>query len=142
STGLSPSSALAFRDEDGAFAWQALAELRSAISENIDVGLKYRYFQTGKLNFGPFCRISCGTTPSFDLNGKFHSHSLMASLIYNFAGAVAPAPPPPPALPPPPPPPATQTCPDGSVILATSVCPPPPAPPPPPPPVERGERGE
>ena len=95
----------------------------------MDVGLKYRYFQTGNLDFGE---------DDFDVDGKWKSHSLLASLIFNF-GAPVPPPPPPVVEAPPPPPPATQTCPDGSVILATDVCPAPPPPPPPPPPApERG----
>ena len=118
-----------FSESDRALAWQLIGQLRYAISPSMDVGLKYRYFQTGKLDFGD---------TDFDLDGKWKSHSLLASLIFNFG---APLPPPPPVVvaPPPPPPPATQTCPDGSVILATDVCPAPPPPPPPPPPApERG----
>ena len=117
------------------FAWQLLAEARYAVSPQFDVGLKYRYFNAGKLNRS----FDDGDGGIVRANTKFHSHSVMLSLIYNFA----PPPPPPPAPPPPPPPaPATQTCPDGSVIDATATCPaPPPPPPPPPPPTERGERG-
>ena len=104
----------------------------------MNLGLKYRYFQTDRLNFtndfGDFSSVE---------RGHFSSHSLLASLIFNF-GAPAPmemAPPPPP--PPPPAPEPTLTCPDGSVIPASSACPAPPPPPPPPPaPVERGERGQ
>lgn len=132
---------LSFRSGDRAMAWQALAEVRKPISDAVDVGLKYRYFQTSKLHFGPFCQTTCGAVVGpYETRGKFRSHSLLASVIFNFGMAVA-APPPAPVevAPPPPPPPATQTCPDGSVILATSSCPLPP--PPPPPPVERGERG-
>ena len=133
--------------EDSAFAWQGIAGLRYAVSPNVDLGLKYRYFNTGKLNFGdsdalvcgPFTQIACEET-GITTRGKFRSHSLMLSLIYNF---YTPPPPPPPVEvappPPPPPPPATQTCPDGTVILATEMCPAPPPPPPPPPPApERG----
>ncbi len=140
-------------DKDNAWAWQLLAGVRYAISPNIDAGLKYRYFRTGKLNFrdefvfAPGA-TTCGTVPCsggtafFDASDNFSSHSVLLSLIYNFAAAEAPPapPPPPPPAPPPPAAPATQTCPDGSVILATSTCPAPP-PPPPPPPTERGERG-
>ena len=144
----------ALNDGDSAWAWQLLAGVRSAVSSNIDIGLKYRYFQTGGMNFrggpigfgGNINRTPTGATTFVDqrtvaqinpeLDGKFRSHSLLASLIFNFgAPAVEVLPPPPP----PPPPPATQTCPDGSVILATDVCPAPPPPPPPPPPA--GERG-
>jgi opacity protein-like surface antigen len=134
-------------DSDSAWSWQLLAGVRTALSDNIDVGLKYRYFRTGKLHFNDdfaFTGVGTGSggTAFFDDSGHFSSHSLLLSLAYNFAGAAPPPPPPPPPPAPPPPPeaPATQTCPDGSVILATSSCPAPP-PPPPPPPVERGERG-
>jgi opacity protein-like surface antigen len=126
--------------KDSGFAWQAIAGVRYAISPNMDVGLKYRYFRGNKVEeSGDF---DDGTvTGTFDAHTRFKSHSLLASLIFNFGGAEAPPPPPPPepAPPPPPPPPATQTCPDGTVILATEACPAPPPPPPPPPPApERG----
>ncbi|MES2146680.1 MAG: hypothetical protein V4491_02395, partial [Pseudomonadota bacterium] len=107
----------------------------------------YRYFRTGKLNFNDdfsFVGVApaSGGTVFFDNNSKFASHSLLASLIFNFGGVEAAPPPPPPMVEPvapPPAPPAMQTCADGSVILATDACPPPP--PPPPPPVQSGERG-
>ena len=139
-------------DSDSAWAWQLIAGVYMPVSSNIDVGLKYRYFRTGKLNFNDEVAFSpvgttCGTvactggTAFFNTGGHFSSHSLLASLTYNF-GAPVVAPAPVVEAPPPPPPaaPATQTCPDGSVILATSACPAPP-PPPPPAPTERGERG-
>ena len=134
-------------DSDSAWAWQLIAAVRTAVSNNIDVGLKYRYFRTGHLDFNDSETFVGGPNGSggvidLDAGNHFSSHSLLASLTYNFGSAAAPAPVAPPPPPPPPvaPPPATQTCPDGSVILATSACPAPP-PPPPPPPVERGERG-
>ena len=117
-----PAGAIGFSDTDSGLAWQGILGLRYAVSQNIDVGLKYRFFNVPNLKF------SSGDTT---LDSRWRSHSLLASVIYNFY-----APPPPP---PPPPPPATQTCPDGSVILATDTCPAPPPPPPPPPPApERG----
>ncbi len=124
-----PTTGFGFDDEDSALAWQLLAGLRFPVSENIDAGVKYRFLNTRKLEF---------TDGADRLSGHWRSHSLLASLTYNFYTPPPPvvAPPPPP---PPPPPPATQTCPDGSVILATEVCPVPPPPPPPPPPApERG----
>lgn len=134
--------ARALNDGDNAWAWQGILGVRSPISENMDIGLKYRYFRTGRLNFdgGPMSVGGPLRVAQFNpsLNGKFASHSLLASLIFNFGARAAepvytaPPPPPPPAAP------ATQTCPDGSVILATDVCP---APPPPPPPMPSGERG-
>lgn len=141
-THMHPTSELSFRDDDAAFAYQLLAQVRAPVSDHVDVGLKYKYFVTERLDFGTFCESSCGSISPYMLNGKYKSSSLLASLVYNFAG-VAPPPPPPPAPPPPPPPPpappATQTCPDGTVILATDACPAPP--PPPPPPAPAPERG-
>ena len=144
---------------DSAWAWQGIAGVRYALSRNIDFGLKYRYFSTGKLDMSddtgfalsgnPETVLPVGATAPVvvttnataftNFEQKFRSHSLMASLIFNFGGAEAAPPPPPPPPPPAPPPPATQTCPDGTVILATEACPAPPPPPPPPPPApERG----
>ena len=121
-------------DSDRSSAFQGIAGVRKSLSPNIDLGLKYRFFVARDLDYD----IIGGSA-----SGKYRSHSLLASLVYNFA----PPPPPPvvvietPPPPPPPPPPATQTCYDGSVILATDVCPQPPAPPPPPAPEPAPERG-
>jgi opacity protein-like surface antigen len=146
---------------DAAWAGQLIAGARYAISSNIDVGLKYRHFRTRRLNLADDSAVSIlgnanrfvldpanptivNQTTNADLfanfDQRFRSHSLLASLIFNFgAPAAPPPPPPPPPVEAPPPPPATQTCPDGSVILATDQCPAPPPPPPPPPPApERG----
>jgi len=126
-----------FDDSDSALAWQLIAGLRAEMTPNVDLGIKYRYFNTGRLHYGGSETLD-GVTYSADTRGKFTSHSLLASLIYNFARpVVAEAPV---VVPPPPEAPvaATQTCPDGSVILATEVCPQPPAPPAPAPSGERG----
>ena len=111
-------------------AWQIVAGVRTALTPTLDLGLKYRFFNVPNLK--------SDNTPD-DFKTRWRSHSLLLSLIYNFAPPPPPPPPPQPPPPPPPPPPATQTCPDGTVILATEVCPAPPPPPPPPPPApERG----
>ena len=129
-------------DSDNAWAVQGIAGVRYAISPHVDAGLKYRYFHTGKLGFDDAFTLNAVPFTT-SAKGNYDSHSLLASLVYNFnsGGEAAPIPAAAPAPPPPPPPeaPATQTCADGSVSLATSACPAPP--PPPPPPVERGERG-
>src|SRR4029078_12837602 len=39
-----------FGDSDSAWAWQGIAGVRYAISSNIDLGLKYRYFRTGSID--------------------------------------------------------------------------------------------
>ena len=101
-------------DKDTSFAYQVLAGIRHPITYNIDLGLKYRFFSTRKNDFD--------TGDGTNLSGRFRSHSLLATLTYNFAAPPPPPPPPPVEAPPAPPPPATQTCPDGSVILATEVC--------------------
>ena len=112
-------------DRDSAFAWQAIAGVRKAVSENVELGLKYRYFNTRRLNFDD--NFTDGTTVvGTNVSGKLKTHSLLASLIFNFG---APAPVVVPVVEPvvaPPAPPATQTCFDGTVILATDVCPQPP----------------
>ena len=131
-------------DKDNAFAYQGIAGLRYALSPNIDAGVKYEYFRTGKLNFDQAFAVN-GTNFTTRAKGNYTSNNVLASLVYNFNSREAAAPIPA-AAPAPPPPapvaPATQTCPDGSVILATSACPAPAAPPPPPPPpAQRGERG-
>ena len=121
------------KDSDRSIAYQAIAGVRVAMSDSVDLGLKYRYFVAPKLDYN----IDLGRAST-----KFRSHSLMASLIFNFGAPVEPLPPVEVAPPPPPPaPPATQTCPDGSVILASDLClamPVDVAPPPPPPAPERG----
>jgi OmpA-OmpF porin, OOP family len=128
-----PETEFGFSDDDSAVAWQLIAGLRLPVSDNMDVGLKYRFFNTRELKFRD------SSTDSVLDGARWRSHSLLASLIYNFYSPPPPPPPAPPPPPPPPPPPATQTCPDGSVILATEACPVPPPPPPPPPPApERG----
>ena len=123
--------------KDGSLAWQAIAGMRVPVSDGVDLGLKYRYFRS-KFKFQDATNPAAIET----LNGAFRSHSILASLIFNFGGAPVPPPPPPPAPMAevaPPPPPATQTCPDGTVILASDACPA--LPPPPPPPPAAPERG-
>ncbi|MGH8335485.1 MAG: OmpA family protein, partial [Gammaproteobacteria bacterium] len=103
-------------DSDTGFAWQALAGIRAPLSDNWDVGLKYRFFNADKVNlvnrFGG------------DVETRFRSHSILGSLIYNFGGAPEPvevAAPPPPVYvappPPPPPPPPAPVCNTGPYIV-------------------------
>ena len=130
-------------DNDNAMAVTGIAGVRYAVSSNVDVGVKYQYLHTGKLDFSDAFAVN-GVNYTSDAKGNYNSHNILASLVYNFNAPqeAAPAPVAAPAPPPPPPAPETQTCADGSVILATAACPAPPPPPPPPPaPVERGERG-
>lgn len=91
-------------DNSGDFAWQLIAGARFAVSDNIDIGAKYRYFVVDEFEFE--------TVAGQPIEADFQSHSVMASLIYKF-GRSEPTPPPaavivpaPPAAPTPPPPPA------------------------------------
>ena len=49
---------------DSGVAWQLIAGVRMAVSSNIDIGLKYRYFNSAKLRFGDV------EDEAFDLNGR------------------------------------------------------------------------
>lgn len=154
--------AAALNDRDKAFAYQLIAGARYAVSRHMDIGLKYRHFRAGEMSFqgGPFGvagndRIIAGRrfVPSFSIvdltlsrtaevtpefGGKYNSHSLLASLTYNFGRAETLSAPPP-LLPSPPPvsTSATQICSDGRMIPAVESCPLPPPPLPSPAP-ERG----
>lgn len=90
-------------DRDTSFAWQLIAGVRRALTQNVDVGLKYRFFNVQnhriwETDFG-------GRATEWD--GRVRTHSLLATVTYNFGEAApAPAPAAEPAPPPPPPPPA------------------------------------
>jgi OmpA-OmpF porin, OOP family len=65
-------------DKDNSLAWQILAGLRLPVSNKLDLGLKYRFFNTQKLDMvTPFNQQ---VTPTW------RSHSLMATLAYNIGG--------------------------------------------------------
>ena len=87
------------------FAYQGLAGFRVAVSDNIDIGVKYRYFVIDEFELE-----AVGGTP---LEVDYEAHSVLASLLYNFGSA------------PPPPPPAPAPAP-----APVAAPPPPPAPPP------------
>ncbi|MFU7528330.1 OmpA family protein [Qipengyuania sp. ASV99] len=79
------------------FAYQAIAGLRFAVSDRIDLGLKYRYFVIDEFELE--------TTGGAPIEVDYQSHSVLASILYNFGSRAAPPPPPAPTAPPPPPPP-------------------------------------
>jgi outer membrane protein OmpA-like peptidoglycan-associated protein len=103
-------------DSSTDFAWQLIAGARVALSNNVDLGVKYRYFVADGFEF------EAANGAPFEAD--FSSHSVLASLTYNFGGRSEPAPvpappapapvvapPPPPVVvaPPPPPRPACNT---------------------------------
>ncbi len=102
-------------DSDTDFAWQILAGVRAPLTDNIDVGLKYRLFNAENV------LLTDALGRSFQEDVR--SHSLMGTLTYNFGApdVVAPPPPPPhlnnPAPPPPPPPPPAPACESGPYIV-------------------------
>ena len=73
-------------DSDTGFAYQAIAGVRFPITTNIDLGLKYRFFNAEGVNVT--ARNGVG------LDTRYRSHSLLASLVYNFGEPAAPPPPP------------------------------------------------
>ncbi len=102
------------------FAWQLIGGARFAVTDNIDLGVKYRYFVIDNFDL----QAANGRSLSAD----YSAHSVLASLTYNFGGRPAPepvmAPPPPPpvmAPPPPrpvaPPPPPRVACNTGPFIV-------------------------
>ncbi|TNE86664.1 MAG: hypothetical protein EP330_20975, partial [Deltaproteobacteria bacterium] len=88
---LTPIAGLDVDDSDSGFAWQILAGVRTPISDKIDIGLKYRFYN----QFGNNLVAADGT----DAKVGYRSHSLLATLAYNFGEPPAPPPPPPPPPP-------------------------------------------
>ena len=77
--------------KDNAFAWQLIAGVGYQISDSIELGLKYRYFQT-KFSTSDDIDVGDGFV-DVDIDGQIHTHSLLASVIFGFGSA------PPPPLP-------------------------------------------
>ena len=76
---------------DNTWAYQGIAGASTSIAANLELGLKYRYFQTRRLHFNgtaSFADATSGTTSvsQFSDNGKFRSNSVLVSLIYSFGG--------------------------------------------------------
>ena len=69
---LATSAPLSINDSDSDFAWQALAGVRMPVTDNVDVGLKYRFYNQADVDLVN----GAGTA----LQSKFRSHSLMLTL--------------------------------------------------------------
>ncbi len=63
-------------DSDGGFAWQAIAGVRTPISNRWDLGLKYRLFNVDNVDMVD----GLGR----EVSSKWRSHSLLLTLAYNF----------------------------------------------------------
>jgi outer membrane protein OmpA-like peptidoglycan-associated protein len=74
----------ALDDSDTGFAWQVLAGVRAPLTDSLDVGVKYRYFNATSLDIiDPLGR---------DFEGDFTSHSVLGTFTYNFGGEAPPPP--------------------------------------------------
>lgn len=86
-------------DSDTGVAWQVLAGVYKPLSDHVELGLKYRFFNVDN--------VDTFTTNGLATQTRYRSHSLMVTLAYNFFEPVdcncAVPPPPPPPLPPCPP---------------------------------------
>jgi len=85
---------------DSRLAWQVIAGVRQAVTDNIDITVKYRFFNVPDVRMTAF--------NGSDTKMRWRSHSLLGGVTFNFGGAVPPPPAPPPVVvdtPPPPPPP-------------------------------------
>ena len=76
-------------DSDSGFAWQVLAGIRAPLTDNIDVGLKYRMFNATSVNLTDVRGRA--------LDGDARTHSILGTLTFNFGAPEAAPPPPPPA---------------------------------------------
>lgn len=86
-------------DSDSGLAWQLLAGVRAPLTDTVDVGVKYRFFNSTGLDLVD--------TTGRDTNAKWRSHSLLGTIGFNFGGAPAPL----------------QTCWDGTQIPMDAMCP-------------------
>jgi outer membrane protein OmpA-like peptidoglycan-associated protein/opacity protein-like surface antigen len=87
-------------DSDTGVAWQILAGVYKPLSDHVELGLKYRFFNVDN--------VDTFTTNGLATQTRYRSHSLMVTLAYNFfepvdCNCAPPPPPPPPPLPPCPP---------------------------------------
>ncbi|MBA4755548.1 MAG: OmpA family protein [Sphingobium sp.] len=82
-------------DSDTGFAWQAIAGVRYPVTNNVDVSLKYRFFNQDDIKLIPAYQSVYGQAGS-TADTKLRTHSLLVGLTYNFGEPAAPPPPPPP----------------------------------------------
>ena len=81
----------ALGSRDDAVAYQGIAGAAYAVSPSVEIGVKYRYFQTDRVRFNGtanFADAATGATSAsqFVSSGKFRSNSVLLSLTYNFGG--------------------------------------------------------
>ena len=91
--GLGQSWVRAFGDEDGALAWQWIAGIRYSVGRKIELGLKYRYFNSGivklrhpGVNYEGSGQVgqAIGATLRPEIEGEIRTRSLLTTLTLNF----------------------------------------------------------
>ncbi|HAF40259.1 MAG TPA: flagellar motor protein MotB, partial [Sphingobium sp.] len=85
-------------DSDTGFAWQAIAGVRYPVTNNVDVSLKYRFFNQDDIKLIP-AYTTIGGPAGSTADTKLRTHSLLLGLTYNFGAPAEAAPPPPPPPP-------------------------------------------
>jgi OOP family OmpA-OmpF porin len=73
-------------DSDSKLAWQVFAGVRQAISDNIDVTVKYRFFNVDDIKL----QATTGPTGATvgDAETRFRSHSLLGGITFRFGGGI------------------------------------------------------
>lgn len=66
-------------DSDSRFAWQVFAGVRRAIRDNIDVTVKYNFFNVDEIRGVAF--------NGGEAEHRFRSHSVTAGVVFNFGGS-------------------------------------------------------
>jgi len=80
--GLGLGWAKAYDESEGSFAWQLIAGVRYPVSENIDIGVKYKYFDMSSLDWRTGTDVR-GTNFNINLDGNYRSHSILLNFTYN-----------------------------------------------------------
>ncbi len=94
-------------DSDTRFAWQLLAGITKPISQHVDLGLKYRFFNVQN--------VRTFAVTGEELDSRFRSHSLLVNLTYRFGEDAPPPVAPTPAPTPVPAPTPLPPCPPAAV---------------------------
>jgi OOP family OmpA-OmpF porin len=79
-------------DSDTGFAWQAIAGVRYPLTDNVDVSLKYRFFNQDDIKLVSAYGTTLAGPAGSSVDTKIRSHSLLLGLAYNFGEPAAPPP--------------------------------------------------
>ncbi|MEA3046558.1 MAG: OmpA-OmpF porin, family, partial [Sphingomonadales bacterium] len=66
----------AIDDSDTRFAWQVVAGLRQALTDNVDITVRYRFFNVDNIRTVDFRGL--------ESESRFRSHSLLGGITFNF----------------------------------------------------------